>query len=66
MRCPVLTVLAVLAVALPLGGCMGARAAPDAPAAGGIRERVKVVPREEMVRVSRALQTVPASEEADR
>lgn len=43
MRCPVLTVLtvlAVLAVALPLGGCMGARAAPDAPAAGGIRERV--------------------------
>ena len=33
---------------------------------GGIRERVKVVPREEMVRVSRALQTVPASEEADR
>ena len=33
---------------------------------GSIRERVKVVPREEMVRVSRALQTVPASEEADR
>ena len=33
---------------------------------GGIRERVKVVPREEMVRVSRALETVDAAGKADR
>ena len=33
---------------------------------GAIRERVKVVPREEMVRVSRALETVDAAGEGDR